>query len=126
MSWGKIIALFAFGARLAQHCQSNGMEDRVMEIAANLAQFANKKLTPFLKEHGGWVRAGVSSVLAASVQTLPGYTFIFMLLSMCVRLQATLCDAFPTQNDYESKIWKSLIIAGFGLTTIAAIVAMQR
>ena len=50
-----IVALFAFGARLAQHCGQNGHGDLVFDIATLLAQFAVDRLTPFLKEHGGWV-----------------------------------------------------------------------
>ena len=56
VTWGKIIALFAFGARLAQHCSQHGLEDLVFDIATLLSQYAVDKLTPFLREHGGWVR----------------------------------------------------------------------
>ena len=94
ISWGKIVALFAFGARLAQHCSDNlGMNDLVFDIATNLADFAVRKLTPFLRQNGGW---------------------------------ATLCDAFPMESDYESKIWRTLLLTGIGLTTVAAIVSLQR
>ncbi len=56
VTWGKIIALFAFGARLAQHCSQNNLGDMVFDIATLLAQYAVDKLTPFLRDHGGWVR----------------------------------------------------------------------
>ena len=56
VTWGKIIALFAFGARLAQHCSQNNLGDLVFDIATLLAQYAVDKLTPFLREHVGWVR----------------------------------------------------------------------
>ena len=88
------MALFAFGARLAQHCSETlEMNDLVFDVATNLADFAVRKLTPFLRQNGGW---------------------------------STLCDAFPMQSDYESTIWRSLLITGIGLTTIAAIVSLQR
>ena len=94
VSWGKIVALFAFGARLAQHCSETlGMNDLVFDVATNLADFAVRKLTPFLREHGGW---------------------------------STLCDAFPMETDYESKIWRTLLLTGIGLTTVAAIISLQR
>merc|ERR1719278_490498 len=94
ISWGKIVALFAFGARLAQHCSDNlGMNDLVFDIATNLADFAVRKLTLFLRQNGGW---------------------------------ATLCDAFPMESDYESKIWRTLLLTGIGLTTVAAIISLQR
>merc|ERR1712059_142392 len=48
VSWSKIVALFAFGARLGQHCrESPGLEDLVTEVAAS-------RLTPFVREQGGW------------------------------------------------------------------------
>lgn len=55
VSWAKIVALYTFGARLAQHCQENDMENLVYDIATNLSQFAVEKITPFVKSHGGWV-----------------------------------------------------------------------
>jgi len=93
VSWGKVIALYAFGARLALHCTAKGLDDMVLDIASSLAHFAVRKLTPFLRAHGGW---------------------------------ATLCDAFPQQNDYEAKVWTSLLVTGVGLTTVAAFVALMR
>ena len=53
ISWSKIVALFAFGARLAQYCQERDMPVLVFDVASNLSQFAVEKLTPFLREHGG-------------------------------------------------------------------------
>lgn len=93
VTWGKIVALFAFGARLAQHCSQNDLGDLVFDIATLLAQYSVDKLTPFLREHGGW---------------------------------ATLCEAFPLENDYESTIWKSLLFTGMGLTAVATILALNR
>merc|ERR1711936_532369 len=39
VSWSKIVALFAFGSRLGQHCRANNMEDLVEEVALSLADF---------------------------------------------------------------------------------------
>ena len=55
VSWSKIVALFAFGARLGQHCRANNMEDLVEEVALSLAAFAKERITPFIQEEGGWV-----------------------------------------------------------------------
>lgn len=55
VSWSKIVALFAFGARLAQYCQEHQMQGLVLDVASHLSQFAVERLTPFLKQHGGWV-----------------------------------------------------------------------
>lgn len=56
VSWSKIVALFAFGARLGQHCRQNGLADLVEEVANSLASFARERITPFVREEGGWVR----------------------------------------------------------------------
>ena len=55
VSWSKIVALFAFGARLGQYCRANNMEDLVEEVALSLAAFAKERITPFIQEEGGWV-----------------------------------------------------------------------
>ena len=55
ISWAKIISLFAFGARLAIYCSEKRLEGMVYDVATNLAEFAVHRLTPFLKEKGGWV-----------------------------------------------------------------------
>ncbi len=56
VSWSKIVALFAFGARLAQHCQENHLQGMVADVVEHLASFAVENLTPFLRDNGGWVR----------------------------------------------------------------------
>ena len=58
VSWSKIVALFAFGARLGQHCRQTGMGDLVEEVASSLASFARERITPFVREEGGWVSNG--------------------------------------------------------------------
>ena len=55
VSWSKIVTLFAFGARLGQHCRDNHQDELLQEIAANLATFANERISPFVREQGGWV-----------------------------------------------------------------------
>ena len=59
VSWSKVVALFAFAARLAAFCREHESRigaDRVFDVAYVLAQFAVERLTPFLKRNGGWVR----------------------------------------------------------------------
>ena len=66
VSWSKIVALFAFGARLGQHCRDNNMGDLVEEVALSLAGFAKERITPFIQEEGGWVSfslVGLQSVM---------------------------------------------------------------
>ena len=55
VSWSKIVALFAFGARVGQYCRDNDLSEIVEDIAFNLADFANQRITPFVREEGGWV-----------------------------------------------------------------------
>lgn len=92
VSWAKIVALFAFGARLAQHCHEHDMSALVYAIATNLSAFAVEKLLPFLKAQGGWT---------------------------------TLLEAFPPEHDYESKIWRSLLLTGIGLTAVATVLKLH-
>jgi len=55
VTWSKIVALFAFGARLGQHCSKTpGLEELVAEVAASLAEFSRQRLTPWVREQGGW------------------------------------------------------------------------
>ena len=56
LTWGRIVSLFAYGARLAQHCVENDMSNMVIDVVSSLSHVAVDKLTPFLKDHGGWVR----------------------------------------------------------------------
>ena len=55
VSWSKIVALFALGARLGQHCRDNHMEDLVEDVAISLAAYAKERITPFIQQEGGWV-----------------------------------------------------------------------
>lgn len=93
VSWSKIVALFAFGARLGQHCRDNGLEDLIEDIAGNLAAFANERIAPFVREEGGW---------------------------------ATLLKVFPPEEDYESQVWKALLLIGVGLTAATLIMLTRR
>jgi len=55
ITWAKIVALFAFGARLGQHCRESGsLYGLVGEVADSLAEYASLRLTPWLREQGGW------------------------------------------------------------------------
>jgi len=54
VSWSKIVALFAFGARLGQHCRESGRDELTEEVAGSLAFFARERITPFIREQGGW------------------------------------------------------------------------
>ena len=53
VNWGRIVALFTFGGRLAQNLQQNGHEN-VDEVAEWLEDYVIK-LSDWIQGHGGWV-----------------------------------------------------------------------
>ena len=75
VSWSKIVALFAFGARLGQHCRDNNMGDLVEEVALSLAGFAKERITTFIQEEGGWVSFSLSPVTSCIAVDIPGPAF---------------------------------------------------
>lgn len=56
-SWGRIVALYAFGARLAQYCYMMSKENDV-ELAAQIATFMGnyitEKFSVWINMNGGW------------------------------------------------------------------------
>jgi hypothetical protein len=77
VSWSKIVALFAFGARLGQHCRQNEMGDLVEEVASSLASFARERITPFVREEGGWVSNCHLIIFNISTTTLFSVSAVF-------------------------------------------------
>ncbi|KAK3875273.1 hypothetical protein Pcinc_019871 [Petrolisthes cinctipes] len=56
VTWGRIIALYAFGARLAMYCQEKEIKDFCGTIAFFLGTYAAEVVTPFVIKSGGWTR----------------------------------------------------------------------
>lgn len=56
VTWGRIVAFYAFGARLAMYCQEKGMEDFCGTISGFLGQYAAEVVAPFVTNAGGWAR----------------------------------------------------------------------
>jgi len=55
ITWSKIVALFAFGARLAQHCRETpSLRSLVEDVAESLSEYASSTVTEFVREEGGW------------------------------------------------------------------------
>jgi len=55
ITWSKIVALFAFGARLAQHCRETPLLCSLVEdVAESLSEYAANTVTDFVREEGGW------------------------------------------------------------------------
>lgn len=86
VSWAKIVALYAFGARLGQYCVDQDLDDLLEPISSSLAQFTIEHLGPFISSQGGW---------------------------------EALCDAFPVEEDVETRLWRTLVHLGLGLGLLA-------
>eukprot|EP00088_Acartia_fossae_P033772 TRINITY_DN34611_c0_g2_i14.p1 TRINITY_DN34611_c0_g2~~TRINITY_DN34611_c0_g2_i14.p1 ORF type:complete len:232 (+),score=59.13 TRINITY_DN34611_c0_g2_i14:43-738(+) len=54
ISWSKVVALYAFAARLAQFCSENHMEDLLTQLTDSLTRFSLEYLLSFLQSQGGW------------------------------------------------------------------------
>jgi len=52
ITWGRVVALFAFAVRLSQEYGQN--QSRVNDITSFLATYVTKHVIPFVKENGGW------------------------------------------------------------------------
>lgn len=54
VNWGRIVAIFAFGAKLAQYCMGNGLQQDVDEIIDWVGNYISS-LSGWIYAHGGWV-----------------------------------------------------------------------
>ena len=54
VNWGRIVAIFAFGAKLAQYCIRNGLQEDVDEIILWVGNYISS-LSPWIHSQGGWV-----------------------------------------------------------------------
>jgi len=53
INWGRIVAIFAFGAQLAQYCIRNGLQEDVDEIILWVGNYISS-LSPWIYSNGGW------------------------------------------------------------------------
>jgi hypothetical protein len=56
ISWSKVVALYAFAARLGQFCIEHNMEDLLGSLTESLTRFSLEYLSSFLQSQGGWER----------------------------------------------------------------------
>jgi len=54
VNWGRIVAIFAFGAKLAQYCMQNGLQEDVDEIILWVGNYISS-LSQWIYSNGGWV-----------------------------------------------------------------------
>lgn len=55
INWGRIVALFAFGGKLAVYCDQHHMEDLVALVIEWVGRYVGG-LSEWIENHGGWVR----------------------------------------------------------------------
>lgn len=53
INWGRIVALFAFGGKLAVYCNQHDMEDLVASVTEWIARYVGG-LSEWIESHGGW------------------------------------------------------------------------
>lgn len=53
INWGRIVALFAFGGKLAVYCDQHHMEDLVSSVTEWVGRYVGG-LSEWIENHGGW------------------------------------------------------------------------
>ncbi|XP_045586494.2 bcl-2-like protein 1 [Procambarus clarkii] len=56
ITWGRIIALYAFGGQMALYCKDKNMEDLSEKIATFMSKYASEIVAPFVLRAGGWIK----------------------------------------------------------------------
>ena len=56
ISWGRIVALYAFAGALALDCTKYGDARLVKLVSKWMARFTTSRLCPWIRQNGGWVR----------------------------------------------------------------------
>ncbi|XP_069176534.1 apoptosis regulator R11-like [Procambarus clarkii] len=56
ITWGRIIALYAFGGQMALYCKDKNMEDLSEKIATFMSKYASEIVAPFVTRAGGWIK----------------------------------------------------------------------
>jgi BCL2-like 1 (apoptosis regulator Bcl-X) len=59
VTWSRIIALYAFAGRLALYFQENNMHKLAESVPQNMTQSIARKVAPFVRRSGGWVRVSL-------------------------------------------------------------------
>lgn len=56
INWGRIVALYAFGGKLAVYCDQHQMKELVASVTDWVARYVGAGLSEWIENHGGWVR----------------------------------------------------------------------
>lgn len=62
INWAKIVALYAFAGSLALDCTKYGDARLVKLVSKWMARFTTTRLSPWIRQHGGWVRTFVNFI----------------------------------------------------------------
>lgn len=54
VTWGRVVALFAFGGALSDHCIRKGLPQLVSYVADWVAIYTETHLSPWIATNGGW------------------------------------------------------------------------
>lgn len=54
INWGRIVALFAFGGKLAVYCDQHQMKELVASITEWVSRYVGAGLSEWIENHGGW------------------------------------------------------------------------
>ncbi|XP_005089109.1 apoptosis regulator Bcl-2 [Aplysia californica] len=103
VNWGRIVAVYAFAARLALYYIDNNSsssdsvnDKRLVSYQEKIALFVGKyvasKLGKWILDHGGW---------------------------------DAFVEYFPDQGEFEEKIWKGVLFTAIGLGALATVVASR-
>ena len=82
INWGRIVALFAFGGKLAVYCNQHNMEDLVASVTEWIARYVGG-LSDWIESHGGWVSSAFHVdliVLSLQFKTKLNNRYFFFLL----------------------------------------------
>jgi len=88
ITWGRIIALFAFAVRLSQEYGQN--QSRVTDITGFLATYVTKHVIDFVTENGGWNGLVENFPGTAQNDDMPQLRKAILWSGLCVGLAATM------------------------------------
>jgi len=103
VNWGRIVAVYAFAARLSKyyidnnsHLTSESNDRKLLHYQEKIALFVGKyvanKLGQWILDHGGW---------------------------------DSFVEYFPDQGEFEEKMWKGVLFTAIGLGALATVVASR-
>jgi len=103
VNWGRIVAVYAFAARLAKYYIDKNKSNLTTElnesiihrqekIALFVGKYVANKLGQWILDHGGW---------------------------------DSFVEYFPDQGEFEEKMWKGVLFTAIGLGALATVVASR-